>query len=370
MSALEVAVLADTATHQDYTPELYANIPEILAGQFEAPQPTIGNRADGERLFYPGAINALVGAPESGKTLIALCVFADVLLYTPHGVLVVDIDHNGAAAIVAKFRYLGVSEATLKDPSRFRYAAPESKEELLAVVQETQLWKPAAVLVDSVGEVLPMFGASSNDADDYTAVFRQVFSPLAKSGAAVIQIDHEPKSDTAAGYGATGTMAKKRAIDGALYRVKVKQPFAPGSGGKAYLSILKDRHGAVRATSQGGVSTREPIAATFHLKAGEAAHWVFYPPTDGDNLAESKLAQDVETLKALTPPPHSVQDVKDRCTWGTERARRALRDYRLTAPVEGSVPVPLLKERGTGTTLTPNLEEYPGTPQEQERGEF
>lgn len=374
MSAPWVAVVPGTGSPKydnapvTYTPSLYADITAVLDGTLEAPQPTVGRREDGFNLFYPATTNGLVGAPESGKTLFALCVLADEL-FAGNRVLVIDVDHNGAAATVARLRSFGVSENTLKDPALFRYASPEDKDELLAVVNETHLWKPTAVLVDSVGEVLPMFGASSNNGDEYTAVHRQVFTALANSGASVVLIDHEPKSDGAAEYGAGGTMAKKRAIDGALYRVKVKQPFAPGAGGKAVLSILKDRHGAIRAASLVGVSSREPVAATFHLKAGEATHWTFYAPTEADNLKADKLAQDVATLEALHDPPVSVRDITKRTGIPKDRAMYALRAYKNKQESVGSVPVPLLKERGQRTTLTPSGEGHIRTVQGQGQGE-
>lgn len=351
---------------QDYTPALYADIAQVLAGgDLSAPQPTFGLRDDQLNLFYPGTTNGLVGAPESGKTLLASCVMADEL-FKGNSVLVVDVDHNGAQATVARFISLGIKGEVLADPSRFRYTAPEDSTELLAVIAEAHLWKPTVVLVDSVGEVLPMFGANSNDADQYTAVHRQVFTALANSGAGVISIDHEPKSDGAAEYGASGTMAKKRAIDGALYRVKVTQPFAPGKGGKAKVTVLKDRHGQVNKHLE---RVREPLAFTFHLKGGDATDWKLYAPTPEDDTSASKTAQDIEALKALNPPPVSVRDVMERKRWGRDKSAKALKAYRELPDVEGVVPVPLLKERGTGTTDTPYLQVHPGTEQVQVQGE-
>lgn len=352
-----------------YTPKLYANIQVVLEGGLEAFKPTLGHRADGECLFYPGTTNGLVGEPESGKTLLALCVFADEL-FKGNSALIVDIDHNGAAPTVARLKSLGVSEKVLTDTSRFRYCAPEDTEELLAVVAEAKKWKPTAVLVDSVGEVLPMFGASSNSADEYTAVHRQVFTALANSGACVLLIDHLPKSGTAAEYGATGTIAKKRAIDGALYRVTVKQQFVPGAGGKASLSVLKDRHGSIRQISQQLGTKKEPLAATFHLKGGEATDWKFYPPSEIEGSNTSRTDLDVESLKALTPAPISVRDVRERLRWGAERASEALKLYRTSQVAEGAVPVPPLKGRGTGgTSQSLYLKEHKSTPQEQVHNE-
>lgn len=345
-----------------YTPKLYVNISTVLEGDLEAFKPSLGLRTDGEFLFYPGTTNGLVGEPESGKTLLALCVLSDEL-FKGNSVLIVDVDHNGAAPTVSRLRSLGVQETVLTDPSKFRYCAPEDTVELLAVVAEAKQWKPTAVLVDSVGEVLPMFGASSNNADEYTAVHRQVFTALANSGACVVLIDHEPKNSNTAQYGATGTIAKKRAIDGALYRVSVKRQFVPGEGGKASLTVLKDRHGSVNKISQNGTSKSERLAATFHLTAGTASDWKFYPPSAIDTA--QRIDKDLEALKTLNPPPSSVRDVRERLHWGADKSSRALKAYREFQGSGGSVPVPPLKGRGTGTQQTPYPEEHTGTPQVQ-----
>ena len=342
-----------------FTPGLYANIGRVLAeGEATGPQPTIGARTDGKFLFYPGAVNALVGAPETGKTLLALCVLSDEL-FRGNSVLVIDLDHNGAAATAQRLRSFGVSEAVLSDTDRFRYCSPEDSEELLLVVAETQHWKPAAVLVDSVGEVVPLFGANSNDSDQYTAVHRQVFTALANSGAAVLVIDHEPKSEASAGYGATGTAAKKRAIDGALYRVTLRQTFVKGKGGKAALSVLKDRHSAIRQIS--AQSGREPLAAVFELKAGSATDWKFHPPEEGESFLFEKAARDVALLKELSPVPSTIRKAQDLLKeqkgirWGKDRASRAIALLK-EETAQGSVPVPPLKGEGTRTTLPLVLE--------------
>lgn len=309
---------------EHFTPHLYADMAEALTGK-GAKQPTVGLRDDGQPLFYPATVNALVGAPESGKTLVALAVVADQI-FTGKNALVVDLDHNGAQAIGERLRGFGVSVEQLTDPQRFRYSSPEDHEALLQVIREAELWRPDVVLVDSVGEVLPLFGAKSNDDTDYTRVHRTVFTAFANAGACVVLIDHEPKSRDSAEYGAAGTIAKKRAIDGVQYRVTVRQTFIPGEGGSASLSVLKDRHGAIRkAAARGG---REPIAATFRIAPTGGNPYRFEVPLSGDDLAALKLSKDVELLKQLDPPPATVRDVKERMSWRSERASEALRNYR------------------------------------------
>lgn len=102
---------------------------------------------------------------------------------------VLDIDHNGLAAVMGRLIALEVRQDYLADPRRFRHTEPEGRGELIRVVTDMRLWTPRLAVVDSVGEMVPMFG-SSNDPDDYTTVNRTVLVPLAQTGAAVAAIDH------------------------------------------------------------------------------------------------------------------------------------------------------------------------------------
>lgn len=321
----------ENAKPTGFTPDLYANVALLFAdGVPEPPRPSVGNRTDGEGLIYSEAVNVIFGPPESGKTLAASCIAADTL-FTGSSVLIVDIDHNGAPATVTRLRSLGIDIDTLSDPARFRYADPEDSEAMLAIVAEASLWKPELVVLDSIGELMPMFGANSNDADDYTRVNRATLSALAKTGAAVLAIDHEAKSTDSRNYGSSGTAAKKRAIDGAMLRFAVKEPFAPGRGGKASLVIAKDRHGGLRSVSPTG--EREPLAAVFQLiQNGTALDWKFWAPSNTDTGSNTppKVEADALELDALNPPPTSVRDVQTRKKWGPHRAGPAFKHWSVT----------------------------------------
>jgi hypothetical protein len=331
-----VAVLErPTPIQRGYTPGLYANVSALLGeGVPESPVPTIGRRSDGLGLVYVNAVNVIFGSPEAGKTLAGSAIAADTI-FSGGSVLLIDIDHNGAPATIARLRSFGVSQEALSDPARFRYAAPEDNTEVLAIVAEAAFWKPGVVLLDSIGELLPMFGANSNDSDDYTRVHRLVLTRLANTGAAVIAIDHEAKNVDSKRFGTSGTAAKKRAIDGVMLRASLVQAFAPGTGGKSRLTIVKDRHGGLRAASPKG--DNEPLAATFELMAGSASNWKFWAPRESDSSLASTQSNDVIILQNLTPPPTSIRDVKERCAWGQDRSRAALDAFRLAYPAAYSV---------------------------------
>lgn len=327
---------------------LYADIAALLEGGIpDPPAPDVLTRDDGHALFYAGQVNYVFGDPESGKTWIALAAVAETLR-SGGTALVVDIDHNGTGPTVSRLQMLGAPPAALADQSRFRYCAPEDRDHLLHVVADARAWRPEVTVLDSIGELLPMFGASSNSPDDFTAVHAAVMKPLAaQAGSCVISIDHLAKNTESRSQGATGTAAKRRTIGGVSLRVKVQDAFTPGQGGSCLLTIHKDRHGGLRAVSPIGDS--EPIAGTFRMTTRDGAtSWKVYSPRDGDrNPAEAAPAADVDALRALDPAPSSVRDVKDRMGWGSTRASLAWRTFQSAPPV---FPVPGTQGGGTGNT--------------------
>lgn len=311
-----------------YTPAAYVNVADILEkGDVKPPSPTVGRRSDGVGLFYREQVNLVFGDPESGKTLLAQCAAADELLQG-RGVLIMDLDHNGAAATVARFISMGVDETILRDPDAFRYCQPEDADHLATVVREAITWRPSIVLLDSLGELLPMFGASSNSPDDFTRVHAAVIKPLTKSGAAIVVVDHLPKNRESQAFGSTGTTAKKRAIGGTSLRVTIQEPFRPGIGGRAQVTLNKDRHGGLRAACP--TEDREPIAATFKLwNVNGDMCWRFIPPAHDEHpVLRGVMEADITALSEMSPPPKSQRDVKDKQGWGSARALDALREWR------------------------------------------
>lgn len=329
----------------------YVNIGDLLDGNLAAPpHPEVGIRRDGVGLFYRGMVNTIFGEPESGKSWVALAAAADEL-FAGGSVLIVDLDHNGAASIVARFLSMGVNGDLLRDRARFRYTVPEDADMIRAVVRNATTWKPTVVIVDSIGELLPLFGASSNSADDFTRVNSVTMQPLADAGACVIAIDHVSKGAESSAFGATGTIAKKRAIGGASLRCKIATPFAPGHGGAAYLAISKDRHGGLRENCPTGTGDREPLAATFRLTPLDdgSLSWAFHVPSDagpGHSSRLTGLASDLAELDQLQPPPASQRDVKTRKRWGADRAQAAWKAWSSTRSSDAFLVPPL---RGGGT---------------------
>lgn len=310
----------------------YVDIAAFLDGTLaEPPQPTILKRQDGHALFYDGQVNLVFGDPESGKTWVCLAAGTESL-NSGGRVVVIDLDHNGPAATVRRLVNLGADVMALRDPTRFRYTEPEDRIELLTVVADMAEFQPSVVVVDSVGELLPLFGSSSNSADDFTTVHTRVLKPLARTGAAVLAVDHLAKGADSRSHGPGGTAAKRRAVGGVSIRVKVKAAFTPGRGGSAVLSLNKDRHGGLRAVCP--IGDREPIAGTFRLKAlaDDALEFDVIAPAEGErNEDESAPLDDVKAVAELDPPPTTVDEARERLSWRKDRAARAVKAWREAA---------------------------------------
>lgn len=312
---------------------LYTDVAALLAGGLpDPPRPVLLTRDDGHTLFYAGKVNVLFGDPECGKTWIGLAALAEALR-ADRRVAAIDLDHNGAAEIIGRLLLLGATPDALAEPEHFRLYEPEDEDELIASVQQLRHWQPAAVLLDSLGELLPLLRLSSNSPDDYTQANRRVLTPLANTGSAVIVIDHLPKSDDARAHGQTGTLAKKRAVNGVSYRVRVHEAFAPGRGGSANLTVDKDRPGGVRAHCPG--DGKNPPAGRFVMTARPdgTVTWRITRPPQGAAIGVTDA--DVAELDALLPPPESQRDVQERMKWGGDRAMKALQRWReLRKPTE------------------------------------
>ncbi|SLM98458.1 DNA primase/helicase, phage-associated [Brachybacterium faecium] len=308
---------------------LYTDIARLLEEGMPDPEaPDMLTRSDGVGLFYRGQVNLVFGDPESGKTWVALAAAAETLR-DGGSALVLDLDHNGAKATISRLLMLGAPIATLSDLERFRYVEPEDAHHLTDVVADVIAWQPDVTVLDSIGELIPLFGLSSNSPDDFTMVHGRVMKPLAaKAGTALVAIDHLAKNSESRAQGATGTAAKRRAIGGVSLRVSVSEAFTPGRGGSAALTIHKDRHGGLRAATPG--TDREPLAGMFVLSTVDGlTTWSLRAPVEGERAPDQiPEAEDVAAIAALDPAPTTVEEARKRLGWRKTRAAKAMRGWR------------------------------------------
>lgn len=307
---------------------LYGDVAALLAGGIPPPPaPVLLRRDDGHALFYAQKVNVLFGDPECGKTWIALAAIVEAL-HAGRRAVFIDLDHNGMGEVVSRLLMLGARPDALGNLDVFRYAEPEDGDQLVLTVADLRRWRPAVAVVDSIGEVLPILELSSNSPDDYTKANRRVMTPLATAGAAVIAIDHLPKDDAAREKGQTGTTAKRRTVNGITLRVTVAEPFAPGLGGAASMTVFKDRPGGVRqhcpmvGKSQPAgrfVMEASPDGTTsWHVTAPSAA------PTPGPRVSDDDLA----TVLAMPRERRTKRGIRDQLRCGNDKAQALLEKAR------------------------------------------
>ncbi|CAI9417253.1 Protein RecA [Nocardioides sp. T2.26MG-1] len=244
----------------------------ILTGQAPtAAPPVYCVRTDGHALFYSGKVNGIFGDPECGKTWVAQT--AGVQALNAGGTFaMIDVDHNGADHTAARMLLLGAHIDDLANPEKFRYYEPEDADQLRAAVTDITTRAPDVVVIDSLGEVLPMLNVKSVDNDEITDALRLVCTPIAVAGSCVITIDHLPKSAEArvTGYAIGGT-AKKRIMRGSYIRAEARTQPAPGQIGRITLRIEKDTTGELRKVTPGGyagtfvLDSTQPHVTTYEI---------------------------------------------------------------------------------------------------------
>ncbi len=312
---------------------MYVDVAAIIAGGVHTPEPDTLALDAGGHLFYSGEFNLIHGDPESGKTWLCLTAVASVLAAGGKAAII-DLDHNGAHSIIDRLQQLGVDDAVLADQNLFRLAEPETSGELTHVVNDLRTFGPAVVTIDSLGEVLPLFGANSNNADDFTRVHAAVISPLAKAGVAVLAVDHLPKSADSRLLGPTGTNAKNRTVGGVSVRVTNTRPFTPGQGGTATLELFKDRHGGIRQHLPISTGSKAAIG-TFTLTVENETGELHYTITrDDTGSSAAKPGRDMESDVLTLMEPHdegtnvTVKVARMALACGQNHAAEAVRLFR------------------------------------------
>ncbi len=293
---------------------LFLDITAALNGTSAVP--TVLRRGDGKCLFYKGKGNVIYGDPDTAKTWIALAAGAEVLCDGGRFAFL-DLDHNGAETIVDRLRMLGVPLAVLRDTDRFLYVDPIDAQHVTDAVAELVRWRPGMVTIDSMGELLPMFGADSNSSDEFTGVNRAVVTPLARAEAAVVVIDHMAKNAESRRLGTVGAYGKVRAVNGTMVRVFKTRPFIPGYGGVSSLWVHKDRSGnvlreTVAEDNQEARADNLRRWGVFEMTSAQVSGRDGRPRTDANGHPEERLRW------TITPPGGSV-DVPDPRRGGRPR---------------------------------------------------
>lgn len=308
---------------------MYVDVHQLLHDGLQVPTPNVLPFSEDFCLFYSSSFNLIYGDTESGKTWLCLAAVTSTLNEGGRATII-DLDHNGAPALVGNLIKLGADIETLEDPTQFRLAEPGDRLELKEVVQDQLVVMPDVVVLDSLGEVLPLFHANSNSADDFTTVHAEVIKPLTRNGASVLVVDHLAKNADSRSFGPTGTGAKMRAADGLALRVTAERQFTPGEGGKAKLQVDKDRYGGVRKHYP---SDGKPVLGTFELIAdGDMLDYAFHSAQvvsirKPGQVDKGQLADDVAKLREVFDEKPSVRRARAALSCSQNRAIQAVNGY-------------------------------------------
>lgn len=275
----------------------------VLDGTWTSPEATLMAREDGACLLYPGMVHSFQGESESGKSFLAQAETARVL--TDGGrVLYLDFESD-QGTVVSRMLALGAPVDAIRE--RLDYRRPEVSP--IVNGAETAEWLDMLAtptdlaVIDGVTEAFAVFGVSSVDNDEVTAWGRNVPRKIAaKTGAAVVVIDHVTKATEGRGRFAIGAQAKMSYLTGASYTVEVKSPLGVGMVGVLSLRVGKDRPGRVRPVSgeyrssdrsqeaaQAVIDSTEPGRTDYELRRPEG-------PLGGTVTGEEEEAQWVPSV--------------------------------------------------------------------------
>lgn len=281
-----------------------------LDGADNRPRPAYGLRSgDQAAMFYPGRVNAIFAEPESGKSWVALAVLAERMLV---GESVAFIDYeDDASSAVARLRVLGVPDDVIR--SRLRYVNPEGihREGALALADGCTV-----VVIDATTEAMSAEGLNDNASVDVAQFYAALPKLLARTGPAVLLIDHVTKSWEGQNQQA-GSQHKRAGIDGVSIKVESVHPLAPGGEGWSRLIVTKDRNGGVRQNSLRIGTSRNAQFADFSLLDGGG--WMFSEPLPITVLSEearraAKVAhlesEVVRVVGKVQTPLRSVRQVQ------------------------------------------------------------
>lgn len=223
------------------------DLTELLSGTREQLRPTLFQRSDGQCLLYPGMTHSFHGESESGKSLViqAECICS---INQGRDVLYVDFDSDTASVVDRLLEFGGSPQAVAE---HFHYLQPEVKPD--SADHERRAWEDmlcrpyALAVIDGVTDALGIFGYSSKDNDEVARWIRKVPKLIAaRTGAAVVLIDHVTKDTSTRNRWAIGGQAKMAGLTGAAYTVEVAAPLGRGLRGEVVLKVAKDRPGSVR----------------------------------------------------------------------------------------------------------------------------
>lgn len=315
-------VIGDGTSRSSWAP---VDLAPILDGTRPRLPPTILTRTDGQGLWYPGRTHALVGESESAKSWLAQYGCAQQLL-AGHNVVYLDFE-DSAEAVTDRMLILGMTPELLR--ARFGYIAPEEPVDPAGRGPLTQALgdlRPTLVVIDGVTEAMAMHRLKSVDNDDLATFGRIITRPIAATGAAAVNLDHQPKATDNRGRYALGGVHKLNGMSGVSIIAENIAPMGVGLRGVTRLRIAKDRPGQLRAHGLPSAGLR--WIGDFILDTSiliEPA--LIRPPVEvakADEWRPTEVMRKVCDAMTKAGKPLSQKDVLDRVKARANITRRAL----------------------------------------------
>jgi AAA domain len=237
-----------------------------------------------EQLLYRGGLHCIAGAPDCGKTTLAL-YWAVSLLAAGHRVAFFD-EEGGQEIIAEKLISLG---ALPQDMNNLIYVPFPGKvwddsdvEALLEFLSEN---RPDFALWDSSAAFLARAGLDENSAPAVTNWWSRVLMPIARDlNAAVLVIDHDTKSSESSRY-ARGSGAKLAVLD-VQFKVEIVTPFSRVQTGELKFHVSKDRRGWLYRDWRVKIDTADKILNPQFIKAScDQETWNSWSTTKQDVYA-------------------------------------------------------------------------------------
>ena len=287
----------------------------FLDGTYEPIEPTIGLMDNGRYLFYRGETHTIAGDSGSGKSLIAQCLCVEVMA-AGERVLYLDFESRPAAVTqrmmelgttreqyLTLFDYAGKVESGLHpgsiDREKFRYLLTREY---------------ALCIIDGYSAAERLLIPGTADLDVKAGQFHELLPQriAARTGAAVIMVDHVTKSRTGRNGYQVGSFNKKGVLGGTLLLVEPevkprKTTAAQPARGTVRGWLAKDR--------PGGVSPHLPDEETRGLHEG----------TQNAGLFQFSARDDGTTQMHICAPLNGDQVAAEQARWVAEQVR-ACRD--------------------------------------------
>jgi AAA domain len=179
----------------------------VAAADPAASQPTMLVRSDGVRLLYKGKLHAFNGPSESGKTWLALHICVEQILNGEH-VLYIDFEDRPETFIERLLALALNFDAIVEGFHYIRPDDPSRELDRLRLGEFLEAFRPTVAFIDGVTEAMTLHDLELNSNRDVAMFIALLPRRLARSGVAVVQIDHVVKDKEERGRHAIGAQHK------------------------------------------------------------------------------------------------------------------------------------------------------------------